>query len=474
MTTVVTIDLGTSGTKAALWSDRGLVTMGRAPLTTAHPQPGWAEQDPTSWWRSVVDACDEVRAVAPEAWADVSAVGFSAARETFTLVDAELAPVSPGILWSDQRAAMQATRLGDPAAIRARTGVVLDGAAHAAKVAWVAEHEPNQLDAARWILAPRDLVVACLTGEIVTDPTLASRTGFFELAGGWVPGAGALVGDRLPRVVPPATVIGGVRAQPGAELGLRAGTAVVLGAGDRACEVLGTGTTVSQPMVSWGSTTNVSIPHPGPVEELPQVAAVSRAAFSGFVVEAGVSASGAALAWLAALTDRTHDALLDVAATTEPGARGAIALPWLNGARAPWWQPDTHAAFLGLTGAHGSAELARAVIEGVAFDVARSIELLAPDAVGLALAGGGAANALWRAVLSATTELPCTRRRHDEAASVGARLIVGQALGESLDVERLSPVVEQGEPDAALVEVYRGIRRQSDAAAAAVLGLEES
>ena len=111
-------------------------------------------------------------------------------------------------------------------------------------------------------------------------------------------------------------------------------------------------------MVSWGTTANVSVPHPGPVGALPTVAAVSRGALGGFLVEAGLSASGAALDWLERLTGRPTEVLLTEAAASPPGANGVLALPWLHGARAPWWQPDAHAAFVGLTGAHGPAELA--------------------------------------------------------------------------------------------------------------------
>jgi xylulokinase len=226
-------------------------------------------------------------------------------------------------------------------------------------------------------------------------------------------------------------------------------------------------------MVSWGTTTNVSVPHPGPVAELPTVAAVSRGALDGFVVEAGLSASGAALGWLARLTGRAPDELVALASSdSQPGARGAVALPWLNGARAPYWRADAHAAFLGLTASHTAADLARAVVEAVACDVARCVELLAADAGRLALAGGGAADALWRTTVAAATARPTVRRLHDEAASVGARLVVGAALGEDLDVADVNPVSEVVDPDAALVAALRGVRRRSDRAVDAVLGVD--
>jgi xylulokinase len=470
---ILTLDLGTSAAKAALWSDAGLVAVGRAPLATSHPHPGWAEQDPDDWWSSVVDACADVRDRAPDGYARVDAVGLTAARETFALFDDALRPVRAGVLWSDQRAGDVEAELGPADEFRARTGVVLNGACCAAKLLWVARYEPERFDAARWVLAPRDWIVARVTGEVVTEPTLESRTGLSSLAGERTGRAAEVAGARLPTVVATTSVLR-VAAGPAADaLHIRPGVSVVPGAGDRACEVLGTGAGAGEVMVSWGTTTNVSVPHPGPIDALPEVAAVSHGGLDGFVVEAGLSASGAALAWLARLTGSDHDELLERAVTeSEPGARGAIALPWLHGARAPFWRADARAALLDLTAAHGPADLARAVVEAVAFDVARCVELLAPSARAITLAGGGAADPLWRATVSAATRRPATRRRHDEAASVGARLIVAAALGETVKLDDLNPVREVAEPDPELARTLARVRERSDRAGRAVLGLD--
>jgi xylulokinase len=337
-------------------------------------------------------------------------------------------------------------------------------------VLWVMRHRPDQFHAARWVVSPRDAVIAWLTGAIGTDVTLASRTGWFALSGGPTAEAEARLGERLPPVLASTDVVGALLPEVAEDLGLCADTPVVIGAGDRQCESLGVGATATVAMVSWGTTTNVSVPHPGPIDTLPAEAAVSRSAQADpFLLEAGLSASGAALAWLATLTARSHDELLDLAAVVEPGSRGVVALPWLHGARGPWWKPDAHAAFLGLSAAHGPAELARATIEAVGFDVARCIDLLGIDADVLALAGGGAVNELWRTVLAATTNRPWVRRRHDDAASVGARLLVATALGEPLELDAINPVVASGDPDPGIVAAYRSVRTASDTAAEAVL-----
>ena len=467
--TVLTLDLGTSATKAALWDGARLVAITRATLRTTHPLPGWAEQDPASWWGSVVDACRELQRDKPSAYAAIDAVGCSAARETFALFDADLQPVSAGILWSDRRADDEMGSLGDADAFRSRTGVIASAGCCAAKLAWVQRHEPDVYASTRWVLAPRDLVFACLTGEVATDETLASRTGWCDLDGSLVEGAPA---DRLPPVVESTQRFPTVASTRVAALGLRAEIPIVIGAGDRACEVLGVGASEHSPMVSWGTTANVSVPHPGPTEALPSVAQVSRGALGGFVVEAGLSAAGAAIGWLATLTGRSHDELLAAAADVEPGAAGVLAMPWLAGARAPWWQSDTHAAFVGLSEAHGPPELARAVLEGVAFDVTRCVELVAPEAQELSLAGGGAADAVWRQVLTGITGLPAVRRAIDDASSVGARLLVAAARAEALEVDDLNPSVGREEPEPALVEVYAELRGRADGVARAVLGVD--
>jgi xylulokinase len=467
--TVLTLDLGTSATKAGLWSDCRLAALTRVPIATTHLEPGWAEQDPTRWWPSVVDACAQVRAVAPDAYAAVRAIGFAAARESFVLVDNALTPLGAGILWSDQRAGSEAEELGDAGEFRARTGVVLNAATHAAKLLWVREHRAEQFAEARWVLAPRDLVVARLTGQVVTDPSLASRTGWFAIDGdGWTSVGLDAVGERLPPVRPSTTVVDGLRREVARDLQLDRDVAVVLGAGDRACEVLGVGATSERPMVSWGTTANVSVPL-SLGRHTPTKAQVSVGALGGYVEEAGLSSSGSAIGWLESMTGWSRDDLMTASGDVEPGAGGLLALAWLNGARAPWWKVDTHAAFVGLTAAHGPAELARALVEAVALDAARCLELLAPDAREVALAGAGAGDALWRSVLAACARKPAVRLALDEAGSVGARIVVAAALGEPLDVGELNPTVTREEPDPVLIDAYRDIRARSDTAAAAVL-----
>ena len=437
---VLTLDLGTTAIKAGLWLGGDLVGPTRAALSTTHPAPAHAEQDPESWWDAVVDAGAALRALAPDAYARVATVACSAARETFAPFDGALAPLGPGILWSDHRATGEVAGLGDPAAFRHSTGVVLSPGCARAKVAWLQRHEPDRFASARWVLAPRDLVVARLTGTVVTDPSLASRTGWYSLAGDAL--GDAPLRARLPEVVPSVRVLAIADTPWSAALALERSATVVVGAGDRACEALGTGAAPGRPMVSWGTTANVSVPHPGPVAALPSVAQVSRTD-DGFLVEAGLAAAGSAFDWLAALTGRSVDELWNAAATVAPGADGVGAHPWLAGARAPHWRADATAAFTGLRPHHSPAELARALVEGIAYDVTRCLELVDPGGTELVVTGGGAANPTWQGILGAVSARTVVARRHLEAASVGARLLAGARRRRD---HRAGRVESRGEP----------------------------
>jgi xylulokinase len=221
-------------------------------------------------------------------------------------------------------------------------------------------------------------------------------------------------------------------------------------------------------MVSWGTTANVSVPHPGPLTALPRVAQVSRTG-AGYLVEAGLAAAGSAMEWLARTTGRPVAGLWSELAGVPAGARGVLALPWFAGARAPHWRPGATASFAGLRPDHTAADLARAVVEGVALDVARSCELLACDGRELVVTGGGAANATWRAILAAVTDRSVVVRRHLEAASVGARLLAAEAVGEPVDLGTINPVTSRETPDPTLAASYASVRADSDALVARLL-----
>jgi xylulokinase len=478
---ILTIDLGTSVTKVALWDHEGLVALSETAVDTVHPGPGRSEQDPSSWWTSVVASCAQVRAATRAGFGSVDAVGCTGARQTLVLVDDVGEALGPAILWSDRRAAAEAAQLsgslGTGEGPAAQCGIVVDGASVAAKIAWLARHLGEQLDASRWMLAPRDLMVWWLTGEVATDVTMASRSGLYDVDGRVVGELVGRAGDRLPPVVPADQVVGGLQGGAASALGLPAGTPVVIGAADRPSEVVGSGSTDLSPMVSWGTTANVSVPVVDRPVPPPAGVVVSRAADGGWLMEGGLSAAGSLVAWLARCTHTEPAQLAQLAGQCPPGARGVMATPWLDGARAPWWRSEASAAIVGLGSEHGTEELARAAFEAVGWEVARCLEAMAarrqrqPAFVDIVLGGRGSAIPVWNDVLTGITGLSVTRRRSGQAASAGAALVAARAVGIDYDLARVDPVVEQVEPDMATVGIYEGLRGQADRVATALIDL---
>lgn len=472
---ILTLDLGTTTTKATLWEDRRPIATARHALASTHPAPGLAEQDCSDWWDALGATLGDLGRTG--GLDGVEAVGFAAARETFVAVGKDGRALGPAILWSDRRAAVEAAdiarRHGGKDAFHQLTGVVSDAGNMAAKVAWLAAHRPERLAEARWLLSPRDLMVWRLTGEVVTDTTVASRTGLYDTAGTPLDFALELAGERLAPVVSSSSVVGAIRRAAADELGLPAGAAVVVGAGDRACEVLGSSASRSEPMVSWGTTTNVSVPVGEPPSAIPPGISLSGGALGGHLLEAGTSSSGQAIGWLASLTGRDASDLAVAASAVPPGAGGLVALPWLNGARAPWWEPDARGAFVGISASTTSAEMARALFEAVAVEVTRCLEAVAPPAgvEAVRVVGTGAGLGPWIDILAAACDRPVLLPRVSEAASVGALVLTASALGSPLDPSQVNPIGSERSPDRSHVAAYAQLRSASDRIAEEVVAL---
>ena len=412
---VLAIDLGTSSVKAIAWNPQdGVCARASARVPTTHSQPGWDEQDANAWWGGVQQTLDALP------FRDFAAVGLSSARETFVCLDDGAQPLRPAILWSDGRAPSPSARW-----------------------AWLQEHEPDVARQTRWLAAPKDFVLLHLVGRLVTDMTLATRTDVDV--------------SLLPEIVEPRTVVGAFEGVP-----------VIAGAGDRACEVLAVAASAFSPMVSWGTTANCSFPLEG--RALSDGWRASAYLDGDQLAEAGLSAAGSALVWLSEQVSVSVVDLVAAAANSPAGANGVVALPWLNGARAPWWRPDALMTVIGQSAEPG--DLARAIYEGVAHDLRRALAALPQPPTKLSLAGGGATDPVWQEVLSGVTGLPLTLGEGADAAAVGAgwlALDAARRRGVTYTLQARADPVHT--PDPALVSTYAELSRTHDAAALSALGL---
>jgi xylulokinase len=415
VSTLVGLDVGTSGVKAVAVSRDGEV-VARAergyPLST--PRPGWAEQDPEDWWEAAQGALADL-GVEP------TSLGLSGQMHGLVLLDAEERVLRPAILWNDGRTAAECAeieeRIGFERLVELTGNRALAGFT-APKLLWVRRHEPDVWSRARHVLLPKDYVRLRLTGEHSIDAADASGTLLFDVGNRrWsadVLDALELPGEWLPAV------------HESTEVGT---------AGDQAAGAVGVGVAEPGPLSVVLGTSGVVFAASREYRPEPEARLHTFChAVPGTWHAMGVMLSAAgSLAWLRqALGGAPYDELLAEAERWQPGSEGLLFQPYLAGERTPHAAPDARGTFVGLTLRHDRGALVRAVLEGVAFGLRDSLELLRAvgvEATSARVSGGGARSELWLRIVASTLGLPLERTAVEEGAAYGAALLGGVAAG---------------------------------------------
>jgi xylulokinase len=436
-------DLGTSGNKATLFDAQGhLVDSAFAPYDTAYPRPNWAEQNPQAWWDAVCSTSQKLLASSGVSATRIAAVGFSGMMMGCLPVAADGTPLRSCIIWADQRAQEEAAFVADRCGadeVYLRCGHRTSPAYCAPKILWVRNHQPDIYARAAKFLVPKDYIVHRLSGEFATDYSDASGTLLFDLtARRWhQPFLDALdlSADQLPTPYASNTVVGHVTQHAARESSLAPGTPVVIGGGDGSCAGIGAG--VIEPGAAYcaiGTSAWISVstlaPAPDPQQRTMTFHHVHPERYAPMGV---MQLAGGAREW-AWKTLADGDLDLDAAAAAvEPGADGLIFLPYLMGERSPWWDPQARGAFVGLSMQHGKPQMARAVLEGVAFGLRQILDSLREQTPGidaLRLIGGGGKSQLWPQILADVFGTPIHMLElTGEATSWGAAVAAGVGVG---------------------------------------------
>jgi len=443
-------DLGTTGNKATLFDANGAaVAAAREAYGTAYPQPNWAEQDPADWWRAVRDSTRKLLAASGVAPGEIAAVSFSGMMNGALAVDAAGVPLRPAIIWADQRATAEAeflARCCGMESVYRRTGHRPGASYTAAKVLWLQRYQPKVYAHTHQVLQAKDYAAFKLTGVFATDYSDASSTNLFDLERReWAVDLIEAVGldpAKLPPVYPSTTMIGKVTAEAAAETGLLAGTPVVIGGGDGACATVGAGSVRPGDAYNYiGSSSWIAVTAAQPLYD-PQMRTFTFAHLDPtlYFPTGTMQCAGGAFDWLERLLrgegeERLYDELTAAAASVEPGAKGLLFLPYLLGERSPYWNPLARGAFVGLTMSHGRAEMARAVLEGVALNLKLILDAFqdqgaATRSEAMRLIGGGARSQVWRQILADVYGLPILLPALlAEATSLGAAIAGGVGVG---------------------------------------------
>jgi xylulokinase len=430
------IDLGAGSLKATVIDATGrILGEGSAPVTTSVPRFGWSEQDPAEWFAALCAAVPVALAgINP---ADIAGIGLSAGAHIPVLTDAQGTVLRPAIMWNDQRASAQAAALHERAGARIIATALnrVNPTWTLAMLAWVAENEPEVFAETRRVYLAKDYLRFCLTGTWETDfsDAIGAMLADNETKT-WSPELCALIGlpeHKLPPIVDASHVVGGVTAQAAARTGLAVGTKVVCGSNDTTVEFFGVGAT--EPGIGGVKLATAGVLYlatQGPCVH-PPISCYPHILPGMYYTATGTNSCASAHRWLRDLMFEDFDSMDALAAAIAPGAAGLLFHPYLQGERAPYWDPLLRASFTGLTISHGKPHFARALYEGLAFsirDLLGAARGLGLEFGRIRLMGGGARSATWRQIIADVTGLTIERTEAADA-SFGAALVAGVGAG---------------------------------------------
>ncbi|HET9667885.1 MAG TPA: FGGY family carbohydrate kinase [Desertimonas sp.] len=469
MSLVLGADVGSQSIKVVLVDEGGdVVATGSAALNMTHQHDGWAEQDPQTYCTALRDAVRAATAgIDP---ARIVSMGLGSQVDGVVACDADGEPLRPAIIWLDKRATEQCDRLvaavGEDL-LAERTGLVADASHSAPKMMWIRDHEPAVWNRAAMLAPVGSYVLHHLTGTHAQDAANASSTMVYDVARGDFDAelceAAGLDAAMLPPVRPSTEVVGTLRPDVAAELGLTTRCAVVVGTGDEHAASVGAGAIESGVVVDvTGTAEPVTTAAATPVRDpLGVVETHGHAVPGSWLIENPGFVSGGSTLWLAGLLGVSQAEVFPLAKAAPPASNGVLFIPALSGSTAPRWNDAMRGAFLGLAMNHTPADVARAVLEGCAYALRDIVERL--DALGLGhgeirIVGGGARDDLWATIKANVLGRPVRRVMTEEATAVGAAMVAGVGIGlfadftAALVAVHLAPTVI--EPDPATNHVY--------------------
>ena len=455
------IDIGTSGTKTLICDETGKVlATAVAEHPISQPKPGWSEQNPEDWWSATVKATKAVLKKARVAPADIKGIGLSGQMHGSVFLGDGENPLSPALLWNDQRTARQCDQItekagGREALIELVANPALTGFT-APKILWVRENEPRVYAKTKHILLPKDYIRFRMTGDYATEVSDASGMLLLDVVNRrW---SEALLSKLdidpalLPRLHESPEITGELHAAGARALGLRPGTPVVGGAGDQAAGAVGNGIVSSGIVSATLGTSGVVFAHSDQPTRDPRgrVHTMCHAVPGKWCVFGCMLAAGGSFQWFRnqLAHDEIHAAkrrkvdpyelLIAEAEKAEIGSGGVFFLPYLTGERCPHPDPCARGGWIGITARTLRRDLVRSLLEGVTFGMRDAIEIMNQMNIPITqirASGGGARSEFWRQLQADIYKKPLVLTNATEGPAYGVALLAGVGTGVFRSVE---------------------------------------
>ena len=468
------IDLGTSAIKVILLdesqTEHAVISV---PLTVLRPHAGWSEQNPADWWRGVEDALDQLASKHPEKMGSLRAIGLSGQMHGLVALDAQDAVLRNAILWNDTRASSQADTLDslEPAFRKIGGNMVMAGFT-APKAVWMAHHESELFARIKTILLPKDYLRLCLSGEKISDMSDASGTLWLDIAQRrWsetlLAASGVDIG-QMPALVEGCHIGGYLRSELAKKWGINQQVIIAGGGGDNAAAAIGLGIIrPEQSFVSLGTSGVVFLVTDRFIERADKAVHAFCHALPNCWHQMGVTLSATdSLNWLSELLDQPVPDLLAQMKLEDSTKALPIFHPYLSGERTPHNNPHARGGFFGLARTDNAGDMARAIVQGVAFAIADARDVLdcakhLPDM--MIATGGGARNTYWLELIASLTGCNVgVPHNADGGAALGAARLGMMADGMPVEAVCNAPeIVQIIYPNAQLAETLLPARQAS-------------
>jgi xylulokinase len=462
---VLAVDVGTSSAKAILLSEiKEVLAEASSSYPTHTPKASWIEQNPEDWWQAFVSAVREC--ISKQVNADIAAIGVSGHMSVMLPLDKNMQPLRPAITIADTRCVEETNWLNENFAseISSTTGNLALTAFTLPKILWFKHYERDLFDKTKVILTVKDYINWKLTGVLSSEPTDAGNSLLIDYkTRQW--NTALMERLELPQHLFPTMhesleVIGEVTKEAASILNIKAGIPVIAGLADMGSSTLGAGLLdESRLAITLGTSAQITQIVEQPSRELLGKFTYHPHALPGKTyLMASLFTGGLGLQWFAeVLSSFTNESLeqsiervLETAEKASAGTKDVLFLPFLTGRGSPSFDATLTASFRNLRREHTGAEMARAVLEGVAFSIKHCLDEMkkyhAP-ATDIVLGGGGSRSKLWQQIIADVTVYPLYPLQVSSAGPLGTALAAGKAI--QLFEIMMPPLTNVIEPDTA-------------------------
>lgn len=451
---IISIDLGTTGCRTVIFNELGdPLTQSYREYKSIYLSSRWIDHDPKTWLEATQSTVKEAISKLNGTHKNFSAISVTSQRATVIPVDKDGNAIDNAILWQDKRAIEETEHLKNvygPKKIYTITGLRVDPYFTLPKLLWLKKNRREVYGKTFKFLPVQDFIIHYLTGIFKTDWTQASRTMLFNIDQlKWDKDLIKSVGidfTKLPEAIPPGSIVGFVTRVVSKELNLPDGIPVIAAGGDQQCAAIGLGIIETGMVeVNTGTGSFILAHSDKPVKDVKQRLICSASSLAGkWVLEASILTTGSIYRWFKDIleppiikgqkeTGINIYQLMDSEAEKEPlGANGLLLIPHFAASAAPYWNPEARGVLFGLSLGHQRSSVIRAILEGIAFEVQKNINIMENN-IGrikeVRISGGLTKSAIFNQIQADIYGKPVVKTCFEEASALGAGIIAATTVG---------------------------------------------